>query len=287
MDALALTADPLQAMALPCPEVQRAFPLFICDSLFGAKRTACASAQSSSVRGLDYFLEDPRLGEKFARLISCLSKKDQAESERASLSGSSGEEAKEPEGADFGSDGGRYLALKKFLVCFLYAPSEQKLPTELLSIAEVEYLRLLLKHRLTLPRKKETKLSKIDSGVFDQKSYLEVCEELREELRPAENPILKRTLANQIQKLKRKRPANSPEPFTWSLIQEKLTQDSKSIFVRRFYKLMQALKDAVETSANHSLFNNFHLPLIRVQISKAPELFGDGILAGFASLTSD
>lgn len=287
MNFLALQSDSFRGASLTSGDSQKTFPILICDSLFGTKRSSCISAQSSSVRGLDHFLEDPRLGERFARLLSSNSKKNQAGCERESVSGSSCEGGKELEREDFPADSGRYIALKKFLVCFLYAPPSEKLPTELLSISEVEYLRLLLKHRLTLPRKKETKLGKIDSGVFDQKCYLEVCEELREELRPAENPILKRTLANQIQKLKRKRQPNCPEPFTWPLIQERLIQDSKSIFVRRFHKLMQALKDAVETSANHSLFNNFHLPLIRVQISKAPELLGDGILAGFPSLTTD
>lgn len=244
------------------------------------EESSTADPYESKAKGLDYFLEDVMIIEAFNSIFStergggranvCLARSTETPLTREEMPRRSSEAGVEEDD---------YLALKAFLLCFLYAPCSEELPRVTLSEVEVEFLRLLLKHRLTLPRKKETRLNKINSNIFDRQHYLAICEDLRAELRPAENPILKRTLANQIQKLKRKRGANSSEPLTWTQVQDQLIQDSKTIFLRRFQKLMEALKDAVENKANHSLFNNFHLPLIRTQIMKAPELLGDHFLA--------
>lgn len=233
-------------------------------------------SEPMKVKGLDFFLESPNLTSAFASIFA-------HSSSFLKTSGRSSASSKTEvtpaivfgrtlNSGSYQSNENCFPNLQNFLVSFLYSPPSEPLPSDPLSDLEVEFLRLLLKHRLTLPRKKEAKLHKIDTELFNQSSYYSICADLRLELRPAENPILKRTLANQIQKLKRKRGIDAPEPLSWAATQEKLIADSRKTFLQRYEKLTQALQHAVENPDNHSLFNNFHLPLIRVQISKAPDL---------------
>lgn len=247
---------------------------------FAGPKAATVAPPGNRVVSLDVLEEDPVLEKQLFFLLGARARSSGPPADSPSLFARPLQ--KKQSLSDYleeGHEDSTFPNLKQFLLCLLYSPASEPLPKEHLSDLELKFLRLLLKHRLTLPRKKETKLLKIDSSAFDFSTYYAICGDLRADLRPAENPILKRTLANQIQKLKRKRAADAPATLDWGFVQDRLLADSRKVFLKRFDKLTRTLKHAVENPTTQTVFSNFHLPLIRVQILRAPELLGDQILS--------